>query len=257
MTQALASAKADWLNRFDGAVARKEITFGSPTVRHLYKRAFDQMGRNCHFITVFGRILLGEDLIAPAEASIYQRIQEVGTAFQRKVSAMQAVMTEAGIEEMAEFNQQETIKVALIVPSQRKFLDVLVLADEYLRLVNTLWLEGEVSDKEKSKAELELKQLLRGIGSTTRKMRIYLQTKVSEAQAKEKQSAEVKGALADAGGEGDSDASDESEPEPTASDVAAEAVEKPAAKAAGKGKSKKTDTPEAAADAEAALAAAA
>ena len=251
MTQALASAKADWLSRFDGAVARKEITFGSPTVRHLYKRAFDQMGRNCHFITVFGRILLGEDQIAPAEGMIYQRIQEVGTAFQRKVSAMQAVMAESGIDEMAEFNQQEKIKVALIVPSQRKFLDVLLLADEYLRLVNTLWLEGEVSDKEKSKAELELKQLLRGIGSTTRKMRIYLQTKVSEAQAREKLTPEAKEELADAAGDGNSIDSAEKQTEGAEQPVAEEAESKPATK----GRTKKAAVE--GADTEASLAAAA
>ena len=228
--EALASAKADWLRRFDGAVAYKEVTFGAPTVRHLYKRSFDQLGRNCHFITVFGRVLLGERKIAEAEESVYKRIQEVQTAFERKVKALTAVVKQAGIEDMAEFSKTEGVRAAVIVPAQGRFLRTLVLADEYLRLVNTLWLEGEIPDSEKSKAELELKHLLRGIGSTTRKMRIYLQEKANEAQERAKAEgvrlAAVEKAVAEAT-EGDAAAGSDDEDElveATEAEVEPEAV---------------------------------
>lgn len=188
---AIAGAKADWLRRFDGAVTYKEISFGSPTVRHVFKRTYDQVGRNCHYISVFGRVLLGESQMADAEESVIKRAQEIHTAFERKVNATRAVVAEAGIEDMAEFSQPITVKAAVIVPTQAKMLKTLSLADEFLRLINTLWLEGEITDREKSKAELELKQLLRGFFSTTRKMRVYLQNKVTEAQAKGTVSASV------------------------------------------------------------------
>lgn len=182
----LATAKADWMRRFDGAVAYKDVTFGAPTVRHLHKRSYEQLGRNCHFITVFGRVLLGERKIAEAEEGVYKRITEVQTAFERKLKAVNALVAQAGIEDSAEYNKTESIRAAVIVPAQGRFLKTLVLADEYLRQVYTLWLEGEISDAEKSKAELELKHLLRGIASTTRKMRIYLQEKATDAQERAK-----------------------------------------------------------------------
>lgn len=182
----LTDAKSDWMKRFDGPVAEKAITLGSPTVRHSYRRSFEQIGRNCHYITVFGRILLGEKKMSDAEDGIYKRLQTSSKNLESKIRAMRAVMTEAGIEQTAEFNQNEAVVARVIVPAQGKYLRVLQQADEFLRLVSTLWLEGEITDSEKSKAELDLKNTLRGITSTTRKMRIYLQEKVVEAEARAK-----------------------------------------------------------------------
>lgn len=182
----LTDAKSDWMKRFDGPVAEKAITLGSPTVRHSYRRSFEQIGRNCHYITVFGRILLGEKKMSDAEDGIYKRIQTSSKNLESKIRAMRAVMTEAGIEQTAEFNQSEAVLARVIVPAQGKYLRVLQQADEFLRLVSTLWLEGEISDSEKSKAELDLKNVLRGITLTTRKMRVYLQEKVVEAEARAK-----------------------------------------------------------------------
>ena len=190
--QHLRRAKDDWLLKFDGAVKKVPLTFGSPTVRHIHKRSYDQIGRNCHFISVFGRILLGEDKISEPEAAIYSRIQEVTTSLERKIAASKATIVDAGIDDTTTFNKKEEIVSSVIVPAQGKYLKILSLADEFLRLINTLWLEGEITDKAKSKAELELKQNLRIISSTTRKMRLYLQGKLHEAAAKEDATAETK-----------------------------------------------------------------
>ena len=175
------AARADWMERFEGAVKKKQVTFGSPTIKHFYKRSFDQTGRNCHFLQVFGRVLIGEEKIAPVEAKIYERITEVMTALERKVNASRAFVAQAEVEELAEFNMPTEVLAKVIVPAQNKFLKVLLLAEQYLVLVNTLWLEGAIPDPEKSKAELEVKQLLRGIVSTTRKMRVYLQDQLAKA----------------------------------------------------------------------------
>lgn len=231
---AVSSAKADWIRRFDGAVTYKEVSFGSPTVRHVFKRTYDQVGRNCHYISVFGRVLLGEAQMSDAEESVYKRAQEIHTAFERKVIATRAVVADAGIEDLAEFSQPATVKAAVIVPTQAKMLKTLSLADEYLRLINTLWLEGEIPDREKSKAELELKQLLRGFFSTTRKMRVYLQGKVTEAQAKGTVSASVKatdGAEDHVDEDTDATTSDEQVVDEIASEASYESTEVPSADA--------------------------
>ena len=180
----LTDAKSDWMKRFDGPVAEKASTLGAPTVRHSYRRSFEQIGSYCHYFTVFGRILLGEKKMSDAEDGIYKRLQTSSKNLESKIRAMRAVMTEAGIEQTAEFNQNEAVVARVIVPAQGKYLRVLQQADEFLRLVSTLWLEGEITDSEKSKAELDLKNTLRGITSTTRKMRIYLQEKVVAAEAR-------------------------------------------------------------------------
>lgn len=209
----LRDAKNDWLARFDGAVAERTVTIGSPTVRHIYKRAYDHIGRNCHYISVFGRVLLGEEKISEPEAAVAARLQEVTTSLERKIAASRATIVDAGIKEVANFNKPETINVKIISPVQKKFLNILTLADEYLRLINTLWLEGEIVDKAKSKAELELKQQLRIIASTTRKMQIYLRGKVQEAANETNASAETKRIAAQIKTDGDAASIDAGEDE--------------------------------------------
>ena len=187
MTQLpLRDAKDAWLEKFEGASIIKVTPIGSPTMRHLHKRSFGHVGRNCHFISVFGRILLGEDQISEAEAAVSKRIVEVTTGIERKISAMKAIVADRGLSDnLAQFNASSEIVSKIVVPSQTRFLNLIALGDQYLVLVNTLWLHGELQDREKSRAELELKQMLRGIPATTRKMRIYLQSKLAEAAKKD------------------------------------------------------------------------
>ncbi len=191
-------ARAEWFAKFDGPVVEKVFVCGSPMIRQMHKRTFDHIGRNVHFITVFGRILAGEASITEAEEAIYQRINEVKVSFERKIAVSKAALIDAQIDpEKTSFNKKESIKSLIVVPAQKRYLEVLQLADEALRLMNTLWLEGEITDKAKSRAELEFKQLIRQIGSTSRKMRIYLQGKINEASNKEGASSEIKKAAAD------------------------------------------------------------
>ena len=66
-----------------GQVRALEREFGSPKVNHMFERAFNFMGRNAFFISVRGRILLGEDQVSQAEQHIYDRIAEITKASAR------------------------------------------------------------------------------------------------------------------------------------------------------------------------------
>lgn len=194
-------AKDEWMRKFEGAMLVKTSDIGSPTMRHFHRRAFDHVGRNCHFITVFGRILLGEDRISEAEEAVTKRLDDVTKAIERKIRPMEAMIAEAALseeEKAVAFNRIEAVKSDIVIPAQKKFLNTILLGDKYLVLVNLLWLNGVLDNKAKSRAELELKQLLRSIPSTTRKMRIYLQTKLREEASKAGASAAVKNVLREA-----------------------------------------------------------
>lgn len=176
-----------FLARFDGPILRKEIVLESPLVRHQFSRSFEHVGRNVHMVSVFGRVLLGEDKIHEAEAAIYKRLEEITKAVERKVATSEVAVKDAGFSEngMASYNKTAPVVAHIVVPAQSRFLKLLELADKYARNFFTLWLNGEINDKEKSKAELELKKLLRQIPSTTRKMRIYVQEKLNASTHEE------------------------------------------------------------------------
>lgn len=180
------SAQSAWISRFDGPIVRREVTFGSPLVRHQFRRSFEHVGRNVHMVSVFGRVLLGEEKITEAEAAIYRRIDEIMKALGRKVASSEVVVKEAGHnEDMATYNKPQTHMADIVVPAQTKFLQLLMFADKYAQNFFTLWLHGEIDDKEKSKLEFELKKLLRTIPATTRKMREFIQAKLNESEHEE------------------------------------------------------------------------
>lgn len=188
-----------WIARFDGPILQREIKIGSPLIRHQHKRSFEHVGRNVHFVSVFGRVLLGEDKIFAAEDAIYKRIDEITTAIERKAAAILVVLKDANIdaEQMAVYNKPQSVSLDIVVPAQSKFVRLLELADVYAQGFFTLWLAGEINDKEKSRLEFELKKLLRSIPATTRKMRLFIQAKL-EASEHEDAKKEAKAMVADA-----------------------------------------------------------
>lgn len=46
---------------------RLPAEFGNTKVIHMYERAFNYLGRNAFYVSVRGRILLGEEQVAQAE----------------------------------------------------------------------------------------------------------------------------------------------------------------------------------------------
>lgn len=185
-TTAPEAPKSKWIARFDGPILRRGITLGSPLVRHQFNRSFEHVGRNVHMVSVFGRVLLGEEKINEAEEAIYKRITEITTAIERKVESSKFVVDQASLAgNLAIYNKPTTLAADVVVPAQGKFITLLELADKYAQHFFTLWLAGEISDKEKSKLEFELKKMLRSIPATTRKMRIFIQEKLNASEHEE------------------------------------------------------------------------
>lgn len=179
------SAKEEWLQSFQGATLVLEPEFGSPKVNHMFKRNFDHLGRNGFFISVRGRIALGEDQVSLAETHVYDRIAEITKALDRKIEAAKAVMLDAGIAVMARYNKPIQHRAVVVSPMQTQYIKLLKKADELLMYINTLMLHGEMAEREHSKRELEIKQHMRTIPSTVRKVTIGLRNRLTETQAKE------------------------------------------------------------------------
>lgn len=224
MANTVKDAKADWLNKFNGAVLQVTAEIGSPLVRRVYHRTFDHVGRNAHFISVFGRVLLGETQVKEPEQKLKERIEENTKALDRKLEGARAIMMDAGITTYARFNKNEPIQVNIISPIQKHYLHLLNKADELLVYLNTLWLHGEIDDTERSKREMEIKNFLRSVSSVSRKMRIYMQSKVNDHNEQEK--AKLARVLSEHGDVGDLNLP----PETPDDDEAAEIGETPAAK---------------------------
>ena len=217
------ATKAEWLEKFQGATLSLNPTFGSPKVNHMFRRNFDQMGRNAFFISVRGRILLGEDQISAAEQMIYDRITEITKTIERKTEATKAILADAAITKMASYNRPEDHEAVIVSPMQTKYVRLLEAADELFKNINTLMLYGEISEREHSKRELEIKQHMRVVPSVIRKVTIGLRTRLDEASAK--QAGQVSTETTDAAEA--SEVAEAAEPTPASSPAVSNVVETP------------------------------
>lgn len=181
------NAKEEWLQTFQGATLVLEPEFGSPKVNHMFARSFDHMGRNAFFISVRGRIALGEEQVSQAEQYTYERMAEITRALDRKIETAKAVMLDADITMMATYNKPVKHRAIVVSPMQTQYIKLLKKADELLMYINTLMLHGEMTEREHSRRELEIKQHMRMIPNTIRKVTHGLRNRLSELQAKDAQ----------------------------------------------------------------------
>lgn len=181
--------KDEWLKSYQGATLRLPAEFGNPKVNHMFERAFNFLGRNAFYVSVRGRILLGEEQVSLAEQHIYNSIEEITKAIDRQIEAAKAVMLDAGVSIMATYNKPATHDAVIISPIQKRYLTLLHKADELFMLINTLMLHGEMAEREHSKRELQIKHHMRTIPSTVRKITLGLRQRVAALQEKETQKA--------------------------------------------------------------------
>ena len=217
MSSIIREAKSEWLKRFDGAVLTKPVEFGAHPVRHFFVRNFDIIGRNMYLVSVYGRILLDQNNakasikgIEEAEQLISERYDTVLKEIQQKTGVLEAMASDEGVDAKAEFNKREKGIARITVPVQRRLLDILAAADNYALLVATLWIEGVLDEKQKSKAMLELRTLLKQTSSTVRKMGRLILGKINEAKSSVESAGDgASEAVAEMSAEGDADDDDE------------------------------------------------
>ena len=181
--------KDEWLKSFQGATLRLPAEFGNSKVSHMFERAFNFLGRNAFYISVRGRILLGEDQVSQAEQHIYNSIDEMTKAIERQIEAAKAVILDAGITIMAQYNKPTQVEAIIVSPIQTRYLKLLSKADELFMLINTLMLHGEMAEREHSKRELQIKHHMRTVPSTVRKITLGLRQRVTALKEKEDQKA--------------------------------------------------------------------
>jgi len=168
------TTKEEWLESFRGATLTLSPVFGNPKVNHMYKRNFDLLGRNGFFISVRGRVLLGEEKVGVAEKGIYDRIAEIEKQLDTQTAQVKEVLNANNVSQIANYNKPTTQNATIISPIQTRYLSILHKADDLLKHLSTLLLHGLIPEREHSKRELVIKHAMRSLPTTVRKITIGL-----------------------------------------------------------------------------------
>lgn len=196
-----------WMRKFEGAILTRQTNFKTPTINHLFRRTFDHFGKNVHYISVYARIILGTNYIAQPEKLVDDKLSELRTGVTRMLERVKVSFADAQLKEptaedptgdLVSFNT--SVQTAqIIIPQQRKLMEVMELADQFLVYIHSMWMAGEIPIDEKSKAELDTKKLLRQIIATSRSMRNNMRQRAAEIAktADESAASQIKEALSE------------------------------------------------------------
>lgn len=173
------AAKRSWFETFDGPCLTMDVDFGARMIQNFHRRSFEITSRNAHFISVLGRILLGEESVQEPENYVKRTLSNAITDLDNKIAGARAIMVDAGITKIAAYEIKQTYSVKVVSPIAKDFLELLKKSEEFLVFMNTLWLHGAIDDRQRSKHELELKRKLRSVVASARNMFIVMRKKLN------------------------------------------------------------------------------
>lgn len=173
------AAKKSWFETFDGPCLALEVEFGARMIQNFFRRSFEITSRNAHFISVLGRILLGEESVQEPENYVKRTLANAIADLDNKIAGARAIMVDAGITKIAAYEIKQTHQVKVVSPIAKDFVELLKKSEEFLVYMNTLWLHGAIDDRQRSKHELELKRKLRSVVASARNMFIVMRKKLN------------------------------------------------------------------------------
>lgn len=179
-----AEAKKNFLESFDGPVIVKTYVYGANAVKQIFKRDDPIFARNAHFISFFARIIFTKEIVDPIETHVKSKLEELNKYFETRVQWARSVMKDADIDDSdnAFANQPMEIQARITSPLHRKMLDVMKVADGYILMLSTLWLNGAIESQEHSTHLYDVKRRLRSLIAFVRNTWIGLQKRSHLAQ---------------------------------------------------------------------------
>jgi len=168
--EALREAHKKWMEHFSGPLLDLSVNLGSPAMSRIYKRNFNMTSRDIYYISVLGRALLGDEESRKAEEFVLNNlknsIREVGDM----ITQVEASLLNAGIEKMASYQNPRLDNARITTPASKQFLDLIHMADKYLLLLHTLWLNSVIDNDQRAAHELIAKVKVKSVSNSARQM---------------------------------------------------------------------------------------
>lgn len=158
--------------RYDGPYIKETISLGNHPLRKILLRQFEYMSRNLHFISAFGRYLLGfgqEENVIKAEEIASNTINNAIKAIRTRIEQAEVLLNKAGITDQALYGKKEAIVVPITTPGARLYAQMLSLTDQFYSLNYLLWINGEIDNRahfqNQSEARKIVQNAVRGVAS--------------------------------------------------------------------------------------------
>lgn len=165
----LREADKRWMEHYSGPCLEMKVSLGSAPMARIFKRDFNMTSRNIYFISVLGRALLGDEESRKAEEYVANNLKNSIREIDDMIKQAEVTILNNSVS-MATFQNPEASTAKITTPFAKQFIDLLLLADKHLLLLNSLWLNGAITNDQRSQHELTTKVKVKSVSNSARNM---------------------------------------------------------------------------------------
>jgi len=129
----------------------------------IFERNFWRVARALFSIDVILPIIGQEEQVEQVEVIIQQDMQQMMEAVEAQTVGLTKIMDDNGIDEIPDYTHPQQYKVAITCPQVARFAQLMTRMDALLVKVDTVWLNGLMSSKERTAVNLEQRNKLNGL----------------------------------------------------------------------------------------------
>ncbi len=142
------------------AVFNESVTFSSLQAHHVMDRCFEKLNRSLFSISVILQITCDEEKIEQVNEVINDYFIDGEKDLTLQIAQMKKILDDNGVEKLAGYTRPREFKLELFSPRMKKFLVLVDLLDQLIRLIDTVWFASELTDKQKKVAGIQWRQRL-------------------------------------------------------------------------------------------------
>lgn len=131
------------------AVMHRPIQLGSLHAQRVVWRQFLSLRRSLFSISVILPLVFQDDdeSIEAVEKIIASRFSEVRKTLTNSKAQLQKTLNSDGIEKLFPFNNTLNLNVAIDSPMASQYIDLVLVLDELVQYIETMWLSGNIDNK--------------------------------------------------------------------------------------------------------------
>lgn len=175
----------------------RNVSIQSTQGKKVMRRAFPRTSAALYHIDVIMRIIAEEEEVQKVEAVIETMFSDVEKELLQALEERKREVADLGIEELPEYTNGVKEQVRVQSPGCGRFLNLVVRMDQLIGLQDALWLNGEMTNKQRNDNAFYWQKTLNGLGAKL----VQLQSRARAAARAKGKEAEVNDAVPDEAGE--------------------------------------------------------
>lgn len=180
----LAKQKIANFKRVESSSRKVPVMLSSPEGKRLYLRCFDITQANFHFIAVFARLKLPAADIDKIEQELAAMLNHRLRRLDQALVDTEAACRSKGIDTLASYDVASMLIEARIFSKfGSQLLEMIEKVDQLMPMLETLCIDGALSNAELGIEKARLKKVVRSAASASRVARAMLEQRMNAAAA--------------------------------------------------------------------------